>query len=458
VNWSGASDAGSGVDGYSIEWSQQASTVPDGVKDTAASSATSPPLADGQWWFHLRTRDKAGNWNGAVHLGPFRIDATPPSNPTVSSPSHTAGEWSNDPTVDIAWSGAADDASGLDGYSIEWSRQATTAPDGLKDTSGSSTTSQTLPDGEWWFHLRTGDKAGNWSAPVHLGPFKIDTVAPTNPTLSSPSHTVGEPSQDTTVKVEWTSLVTAEGYSYEWSLDPQAQPDEVQDADGTTTSATSEPLDDGSWWFHLRTRAGGSWSHESHIGPFVIDTTAPVTTITSGPSGTTTSTEADFAFSGTEPASYECALDAGPFATCASPVRYAALAAGPHVFRVRGRDRAGNAEGTPAERAWTIASPPLPQPPPAPPPLPPPVLPPPPPPSSSGQVARCVVPRLTGRTLKRSRTLIARAGCRLGRVHTAYARARKQVIYAQSPKAGRRLARGARVSVWISRGPRPQRR
>lgn len=456
VGWSGASDTRSGVDGYSIEWSQQAATVPDALKDTSGSSATSASLGDGQWWFHLRTRDNAGNWSGAVHLGPFRIDATPPSNPSVTSPSHTPGQWSNDPTVDATWSGASDGASGVDGYSIEWSPQASTVPDTVKDTAGSSTTSQTLPDGDWWFHLRTRDNAGNWSSAVHLGPFRIDTVAPTNPTLSSPSHTVGEPSHDNTVEVEWTSLTQADGYSYEWSQNPQTQPDEVADAGGTTTSATSDPLNDGGWWFHLRTRVGPNWSHESHIGPFLIDTTAPVTTITAGPSGTTTTGEVVFEFWGSEPSSFECALDGASFVACSSPVRYAALVVGAHSFRVRARDQAGNVEGAPAERAWTIAAPPQPPSPPPPPVLPTP--PPPPTPPTSDQVSRCVVPRLTGRTLQRSRALLTRAGCRLGRVHRAYSPARKQLIYAQSPKSGRRLARGARVSVWISLGRRPQRR
>jgi serine protease len=456
VSWSGATDSRSGVDSYSIDWSQQSSTVPDSVKDTTGSSTTSASLADGQWWFHLRTRDNAGNWSGAVHLGPFRIDTTPPSNPSVTSLSHVPGQWSNDPTVDVAWSGATDGASGVDGYSIEWSPQASTVPDTVKDTSGSATTSQALPDGDWWFHLRTRDNAGSWSSAVHLGPFRIDTVAPTNPTLSSPSHTVGEPSQDSTVEVDWTSLTQADGYSYEWSQNPQAQPDDVVDAGGTTTSATSGPLNDGSWWFHLRTRVAGNWSHESHIGPFVIDTTAPVTTITDGPSGTTTSAEAVLEFSSSEPASFECALDGVPFAACAPPVHYAALAPGSHSFRVRARDQAGNVGASPVERTWTIAAPPQ-APLPPPPPLLPPPLPPPTPPTS-GQLGRCVVPRLTGRTLKRSRTLLERAGCRLGHVHRSYSPARKQLIYAQSPKAGRRLGRGTRVSVWISLGRRPQRR
>ncbi|MGB9722905.1 MAG: S8 family serine peptidase, partial [Chloroflexia bacterium] len=72
VSWSGAWDALSGVYGYSIEWSTSPDTLPDTTVDTTGSSTTSPPLADGNsWYFHLRTRDVAGNWNaGAVHLGP----------------------------------------------------------------------------------------------------------------------------------------------------------------------------------------------------------------------------------------------------------------------------------------------------------------------------------------------------------------------------------------------------
>ena len=95
VRWSGATDSGSGVDGFSYEWSQSAATVPDTVKDAeeTATGTTSAPLADGQWWFHLRTGDNAGNWSSPVHLGPFKIDTAAPGNPALSSPSHSLGGW-----------------------------------------------------------------------------------------------------------------------------------------------------------------------------------------------------------------------------------------------------------------------------------------------------------------------------------------------------------------------------
>jgi peptide/nickel transport system substrate-binding protein len=71
----GASDNQSGVDGFSFGWDRQQATLPDTVKDAeeTVSRTTSPPLANGRWWFHLRTRDNAGNWTSTRHLGPFVI-------------------------------------------------------------------------------------------------------------------------------------------------------------------------------------------------------------------------------------------------------------------------------------------------------------------------------------------------------------------------------------------------
>ncbi len=84
---------------------------------------------------------------------------------------------------------------------------------------------------------------------------------------------------------------------------------------------------------------------------------APDTTITSGPSGTVTSTSASFTFTGTNsPTSFRCALDGGSFATCTSPKAYSGLAKGSHTFEVQGVNATGP-DGTPAERIWTIASP-----------------------------------------------------------------------------------------------------
>jgi len=98
------------------------------------------------------------------------------------------------------------------------------------------------------------------------------------------------------------------------------------------------------------------------------DTTPPDTSIQSGPSGTTTSTSAAFAFAATEAGtSFECKLDGGSFAACVSPKSYSGLAVGSHTFSVRATDGAGNVDPTPASRSWTVEAETAPPPPPPPP-------------------------------------------------------------------------------------------
>jgi hypothetical protein len=84
------------------------------------------------------------------------------------------------------------------------------------------------------------------------------------------------------------------------------------------------------------------------------DTTPPETTITSGPSATSSSTSASFEFTASESASFECSMDDAPFAACASPAAYSGIGDGSHTFRVRATDAAGNTDPTPAEQTWTV--------------------------------------------------------------------------------------------------------
>lgn len=87
------------------------------------------------------------------------------------------------------------------------------------------------------------------------------------------------------------------------------------------------------------------------------DTTPPDTTITSGPSSSTSSTSASFAFTASEAGStFECKLDAGSYSSCTSPKSYTGLASGAHTFSVRATDAATNVDATPATQSWTITT------------------------------------------------------------------------------------------------------
>src|SRR5205814_5889063 len=90
-----------------------------------------------------------------------------------------------------------------------------------------------------------------------------------------------------------------------------------------------------------------------------LDTVAPDTTLTGGPSNPTNSSTASFTFQGTDAGSgiarFECALDTAVMAACGSGVTYTALANGSHTFAVRAVDVAGNVDATPATYTWTVA-------------------------------------------------------------------------------------------------------
>jgi thermitase len=178
--WSGATDP-AGIDGYSFSWSPDGGFVPDEIKDGEEHvTSTTAVVPDGRQWFHVRAVDGLGNWGAPVHVGPFLIDTFPPARPTLSSPSHRAGRASADRTVDVNWITLGDSLSGLDGFSLAWSRQRLDSLDLTKDVEESAArrTSPRLAPGRWWFGIRARDNAGNWSAVVTLGPFVITARPP----------------------------------------------------------------------------------------------------------------------------------------------------------------------------------------------------------------------------------------------------------------------------------------
>lgn len=231
----------------------------------------------------------AGQNDDAIAV--FMRDAIAPLGPTsLTSPSHTVSVFSNDPTVDIAWSGASDNpgGSGLAGYSIVFDNLALTNPDGtieVPQTLASSygATSPPLPDGtSFWFHLRACDLAGNCALTQHLGPFFIDSTVPLNPVaILSTSHLIAPAlNTDRTIDMSWSAasdnLSGVDGYSFSFDNLASATCDEVKNAEETTLSTTSATLDDGSWYFHLCTRDNaGNWSASATVGPYIIEAAPP---------------------------------------------------------------------------------------------------------------------------------------------------------------------------------------
>ncbi len=101
---------------------------------------------------------------------------------------------------------------------------------------------------------------------------------------------------------------------------------------------------------------------------FWLDSWAPDTTVDSAtPPSPTNATTRTFTFSGTDSVKpgggntdpsgvgrFECSVDGGTFATCASPYVTPTLTEGNHSFAVRAVDKAGNTDSTPATSSWVL--------------------------------------------------------------------------------------------------------
>jgi len=84
---------------------------------------------------------------------------------------------------------------------------------------------------------------------------------------------------------------------------------------------------------------------------FSVDATAPGTTLIAGAPDISAATDHAFAFTASEPASFQCRLDiarGGTWEGCGSPRSYGALSDGLHTFEVRAVDGVGNTDTSPA--------------------------------------------------------------------------------------------------------------
>jgi hypothetical protein len=86
---------------------------------------------------------------------------------------------------------------------------------------------------------------------------------------------------------------------------------------------------------------------------WTVDSTPPDTTLAK-PGNIVGDSDPAFTFTSSETnATFQCSLDKASFAACTSPDHVGVFHSGPHTFRVRAVDAAGNVDPTPAAYSWT---------------------------------------------------------------------------------------------------------
>jgi len=278
-NWS-ASDI-SGISGYSYEFDQNPSTIPDDTSEGTATSKDYTDVPDGTWYFHVKAQNGVGLWGDTAHYR-INIDTSAPGAPVVNSPTHpNQGTWysNNDPSFN--WT--ASDISGITGYSYVLDQNLATIPD---DTSEGANTSKDYTDvgnGIWYFHIKAQNGSGLWGETAHYR-INIDASGPEAPVVNSLTHpvqTTWYANDDPSFIWSATDISAITGYSYVLDQNPGTIPDDG--SEGTGTSKNYSDVVEGTWYFHVKAQNGsGLWGDTAHYR-INIDTSAPGAPVVDSP-------------------------------------------------------------------------------------------------------------------------------------------------------------------------------
>lgn len=301
-----------------------------GAWEPCASPAQLTGLGDGSHTFRVRSIDALGNPEALPAQISWTVDRTPPEVTVTSGPDGPV------PAGPAAFGFTSNES--LSAFECR-----------LDDGEYASCSSPfhlpaDLADGPHTFRVAAIDRAGNRSQAVRRD-FRILSVAPQVNLTGGPAQ--GEVTRSNASTFGFGAAVPVAGFECR-----------IDGADWARCEppAAMTGLLDGPHSFAVRAiDEVGNRSAEPTVREWTVDTIPPETSITEGPAAQSDSAEAGFAFASSEAgSSFECSLDEAPFTSCASPVAYESLADGAHRFRVRATDPAGNRDGTPAVRDWTI--------------------------------------------------------------------------------------------------------
>ncbi len=274
--WNRATDAVS----YTLEYADNSGFTGaievSGLTDTIY---TLPTLAQGQWYWHVKAIDLALNESAFSTDWSFTVDTDAPAIPTLVSPAN--GGSINDNTPELTWNASA----GAYTYTLEYAdNPGFTGAVEVADLSGTTYTTPTLADGDWYWHVKAVDQALNESAYSASWSFTVDTVPPGIPGLVSPANSSF--TNDNTPELTWNSSSGAHTYTLEYA-DNAGFTGAVEVTDLSDTTYTMPALADGDWYWHVKAVDEAlNESSYSTAWSFTVDTAAPSapTALTAAPS------------------------------------------------------------------------------------------------------------------------------------------------------------------------------
>jgi hypothetical protein len=326
-------DAGSGV---ATTYSTIDGTTPTTTSPTGTSLAL---VSEGVYTIKYFSVDKVGNTESVkTAANQISIDMTKPSSSTLDPLPSTIRNGQ------VLTGSASDALSGIASIKYFSCGGSGCTPNTLVGTgsgaSASFTWSSQPADGTYSLLARAFDAAGN--------------------SLDSASRivTIDNSLPDTSITASPAVVTNQTGASFSFSA-TEAATFQCQ-IDGGALAACTSPkvyagLAAGSHTFSVvATDAVGNVDPTPASFTWTVDLTPPDTTITATPVNPTSVTSASFSFTSTEAGTFQCQIDGGGFAACASPKTYSGLSSASHTFQVRAVDTAGNVDASPASFTWVI--------------------------------------------------------------------------------------------------------
>jgi len=289
------------------------------------SNYSIPPVPDGEHTLRVRAVDFVGNPDPTPAERHLILDTTPPSVQILSGLDPVTD---SDVTIEFE----VEDEFGRAECNIDLRSYFSCA---------SPLTFEGVPDGPHTIHVRGVDRVGNVGTPVAIE-FTVDEMPPET-FLDDPPEVVGPEA----AKLRFHG--SADAKEFECALDGGG-------FDLCSSPASYDDLEEGSHEFSVRAiDAGGNVDPTPATTTFVVDRTPPETTILEGPEGPVHDPLLHFQFeSSEEPASFECALDDGPFRSCVGIDHEYRV--GDRTLAARAVDRAGNVDPSPATYPFTVVN------------------------------------------------------------------------------------------------------
>ena len=329
---------GNAVFGFNVLDGSPAVASPDTTTscsiDGADYAACSSPVtltnpASGSHNVRIKATDAAGNDSDVVSYT-WTVTASDVAPPTIDSSNPVTGAVARTGDAQFAFSHPNEGSVTLECRvdSNDW--QNCTSPTSVRG----------LAEGEHTFQVRATDSSGNHSDAASSA-WTVNSAPPGTMLDGAPAGR----SRAKTGVFKFSSNVS--GATFECQLDSGSW------AACESPFETPE-LTDGRHNLKVRATIDGKVYDPSPVTRgWTIDTKAPNTTITEAPSGNVQGRDARISFTSDDRwATFQCKVDDGDFATCASPTQLSKLTEGPHTFTVRAVDPYGNRDDSAEQASW----------------------------------------------------------------------------------------------------------